>query len=189
MTAAHAGRRAALAGAVALAACSGEQRAPGSAGTDSAAPAAGAAGTTGAAPPGAPDSAGRPANACPHDGRWRPCSVAERLDRAGLVPRLDSANPAPRAPFFAVPATRFLLGRGAVHVFIYDDTARLARDLAAIDTVRVAPRGGSFDWDVPPTFVRSANLVGVLLTQNEHQIERVRLALEAGPPQRDPARP
>jgi hypothetical protein len=37
--------------------------------------------------------------------------------------------------------------------------------------------------------VRSANLVAVLLMQNEHQIERVRLALEAGPPQRNPDRP
>jgi hypothetical protein len=105
------------------------------------------------------------------------------------VPRVDSESPAPRAPFFSVPATRFLLGRGALHAFVYDDTSRMARDLAAIDTARVAPRGGSHAWEVPPTFIRSANLVAVLLTQNEHQIERVRLALEAGPPQRDPDRP
>jgi hypothetical protein len=114
--------------------------------------------------------------------------VIERLEQSGLVPRLDTAGPPARAPFLTAPATRVRLGRGAVQAYIYDDTAQLARDVAALDTVRVAPRGGTFDWEVPPTFVRSANLVAVLLTQNEHQIERVRLALEGGPPQPDPAR-
>jgi hypothetical protein len=133
----------------------------------------------------ASDPAARGA-ACPRDGRWRACSVAERLDQAGLVPRVDSEQPAPRVPFLAIPGTRFLLGRGALDVFVYEDSTRLARDVAKLDTVRVAPRGGEYAWEVPPTFVRSANMLAVLLTQNEHQIERVRLALEAGPPQRNP---
>jgi hypothetical protein len=115
--------------------------------------------------------------------------VVERLDQSGLVPRVDSAAPAPRVPFLAAPGRRIALGRGALLAFVYDDTARAARDVAALDTVRVAPRGQTYSWDVPPTLVRSANLVAVLLMQNEHQIERVRLALEAGPPQRNPDRP
>jgi len=169
-----------------LAACSGDSKAAG----DSAA----------AAPNGPPRPAGDAAaagrgalapdtSACPHDGRWRACSVVERLDQSGLVPRVDSAAPAPRVPFLAAPGRRIALGRGALLAFVYDDTARAARDVAALDTVRVAPRGESYSWDVPPTLVRSANLVAVLLMQNEHQIERVRLALEAGPPQRNPDRP
>jgi len=179
--------------ACALVACAGEERG-GSAASGVAPPAGPPAGSRGGATAGTGSAAaGRPAGigtpACPRDGRWRACSVVEALDQAGLVPRVDSANPAPRAPFLSVPATRIVLGRGAIHAFVYDDTARLARDVAALDTVRVAPRGGRFDWDVPPTFVRSANLVAVLLVTNEHQIERVRLALEAGPPQPDPARP
>jgi hypothetical protein len=188
VTRGRAGRAARLVGAAALAACSGDARAPagGGAGPAAAMPPAAPGGAAGAA--GRTGGSGGDPTACPHDGRWRACSVAERLERSGLVPRPDS-GPAPRVPFFSVPAARFRLGRGAVHAFIYDDTARLARDVAALDTVRVAPRGGRFDWDVPPTFVRSANLVAVLLTANEHQIERVRLALEAGPPQRDPDRP
>jgi hypothetical protein len=168
--------------AAALAGCSGEPRRdpPPAAGAPAAtAPAAGAA-------RGGGGGTGGGTAACPHDGRWRACSVVQRLDQAGLVPRVDS-EPAAPTPFFGVPATRYLLGRGALQAYVYDDTARLARDLAALDTARVAPRGGSFGWEVPPTFVRSANLVAVLLVQNEHQIERVRLALEAGPPQPDPA--
>lgn len=132
---------------------------------------------------------GRSRAACPHDGRWRACSVTERLDQAGLVPRADTA-PALRVPFLSGRDTVLRLGRGALHAFIYDDTARLARDVAALDTVRVAPRGGAFAWgDAPPTLVRSANLVAVLLTPNERQIERVQLALQAGPPQRNPDAP
>jgi hypothetical protein len=115
--------------------------------------------------------------------------VRERLDQAGLVPQVDSAAPPAPVPFLRAPATRFRLGRGELRAFVYDDTAALARDLAALDTVRVAPRGGQYAWgDAPPTFIRSGNLVAVLLTANEHQIERVQLALEAGPPQPDPAR-
>lgn len=115
--------------------------------------------------------------------------MAERLDQAGLVPRADTA-PVLRAPFLTGRDTVLRLGRGVLHAFVYDDTARLARDVAALDTVRVAPRGTAFVWgDAPPTLVRSANLVAVLLTANEHQIERVQLALQAGPPQRNPDAP
>lgn len=163
------------------AACSGR-----SGGADSAraatrtpvAPAATTSGDSGA--PGAP--------ACPHDGRWRACSVAERLEQSGLVPHRDTAPPLP-VPFLSAPDTVFRLGLGTVHAFVYADTARLARDVASMDTVRVAPRGGSFAWPAPPTFVRSANLVAVLLTPNARQVERVQLALGAGPPQRNPDRP
>lgn len=166
-----------------LVACSGR---PGAA--DSARAAA-----PGVAPPpvasaGAAESQGTGAPTCPHDGRWRACSVAERLEQAGLVPHRDTAPPL-AVPFLSAPDTVFRLGLGTVHAFLYADTARLARDVAALDTVRVAPRGGAFAWPAPPTFVRSANLVAVLLTPNARQIERVQLALGAGPPQRNPDRP
>jgi hypothetical protein len=175
----------ALVAAGALAACSGDPKAGG----DSAAVPNGPPRPAGDAAAAGRGAAGPDTSACPHDGRWRACSVVERLDQSGLVPRVDSAAPASRVPFLAAPGRRIALGRGALLAFVYDDTARAARDVAALDTVRVAPRGESYSWDVPPTLVRSANLVAVLLMQNEHQIERVRLALEAGPPQRNPDRP
>jgi hypothetical protein len=72
-----------------------------------------------------------------------------------------------------------------VRAFVYADTAQLARDVAGLDTARVAPRGGDFRWPVPPTFVRSANLIAVVLVANERQLERVQLAFERAP-QRNP---
>ncbi len=120
---------------------------------------------------------------CPHDGRWRVCSLVDRLDKAGLVPRVDTTAPAEHLAFLHAPGTVVHLGLGELHTFVYDDTAALARDVAGLDTVRVVPRGGTYAWSATPTFVRSANLLAVLLTPNERQIERIQLALEAGPPQ------
>ena len=69
-------------------------------------------------------------------------------------------------------------------MFIYADEASLARDVAKLDTVTVAPRGAANNWGGIPTFVRSANLVAVFLTDNATQAERLTLALTAGAPQR-----
>ena len=148
------------------------------------APSPGPAGATAAGPPvaGTVDAKG-----CLHDGRWRACGFVDRLERSGLVvrPQPDTI----RYDFLSVPGTAYALGRGDVQAFFYDDTTRLARDVAALDTVRVAPRGSSRHWDVPPTFVRSANLVAIVLSANEHLVERVQLALGAGAPQPEPPSP
>lgn len=99
------------------------------------------------------------------------------------MPHVDSSAPPEHLPFLHASGTIVHLGVGDLHTFIYDDPAALARDVAALDTVRVAPRGQPYAWSSTPTLVRSANLLAVLLTPNERQIERIQLALEAGPPQ------
>lgn len=125
---------------------------------------------------------------CLHDGRWRVCSLVDRLERSGLVipaPEADSA----RYEFLGVPGVRYKVRYGELQAFVYDDTARLARDVAALDTVHVSPKGTTRHWDAPVTFVRSGNLAVVLLTGNEHLVERVQLAVQAGPPQPNPDEP
>jgi hypothetical protein len=79
----------------------------------------------------------------------------------------------------------YALGRARLEVFIYPDEATLGRDVAKMDTVLAAPRGLTNDWEIPPRFMRSANLVAVLMTRNELQAERVTLAITAGAPQPD----
>lgn len=173
--------------ALAAGACGGGESAPGAAARPTAASAPVTPVTS--ATTGGPAGDTAPPGTCPHDGRWRRCSVAERLEQAGLAPRPDTVARAP-VPFLSAPDTAFRVALGTVRAFVYSDTARLARDLAGVDMARVAPRGGrDFDWPVRPTFVRSANLVAVILVTNERQLERVQLALEAGPPQRNPDRP
>jgi hypothetical protein len=108
--------------------------------------------------------------------------VVERLERSGLAPRFkDSVTRAS----FAVPGAVYRLGRAELELFLYEDTLRLKRDVAAMDTLRVAPAGQTGSWPVPPRLLRSGNLLGVLLTLNDRQAERVALALTAGAPQPD----
>lgn len=72
-----------------------------------------------------------------------------------------------------------------MEVFIYPSEAAVSADVAKIDTVFAVPRGTKSPWGmgVMPTFVRSANLAAVLLTDNATQAERFTLAITAGAPQ------
>jgi hypothetical protein len=75
------------------------------------------------------------------------------------------------------------LGHARLEVFVYPDEAALARDIAGIDTLTASPRGKPGAWETPPTFVRSANLAAVFLTDSPVQAERLTLAITAGAPQ------
>lgn len=77
----------------------------------------------------------------------------------------------------------YSLGQSRLEVFLYKTEADASRDIAALDTIRVAPKNKTVTWEVPPLLIRSANLSAVLLTQNARQAERASLALTAGPPQ------
>jgi hypothetical protein len=68
-------------------------------------------------------------------------------------------------------------------VFVYPSEAALAKDVASLDTLTASPRGRPTSWETPPTFVRSANLAAVLLTDSPVQAERLTLAITAGAPQ------
>jgi hypothetical protein len=122
---------------------------------------------------------------CPGTGAWALCSVMQRLDRAGLAPRLDSA-PADEAP---------LAQRGSlIHVGASDLEIYLFRDPDARHTAEKMLDGAKYvAYDAPltikqePTLIRSANLIAILHSRNDHQRERVADALTAGPPQ--PNRP
>jgi hypothetical protein len=105
------------------------------------------------------------------------------LGQSGFVVRRVTEE-APRRPGFSVPPVAYNLGRTRLEVFIYPSESALAADMARIDTVIAAPRGARNPWMMMPTFVRSANLAAVFLTDNPTQAERLTLALTAGAPQR-----
>jgi len=152
-------------------------------------------GSVSAAPTGAPTTAEAKAGAeakggaasaaplCPRTGQWALCSVERRLVQSGFViRRIDGAAPR-RAGFSVLPAV-YSLGRSRLEVFIYPNEATLAADVAKIDTVSAAPHGAKNPWPFfSPTFVRSANLAAVFLTDNATQAERLTLAITAGAPQ------
>jgi hypothetical protein len=119
---------------------------------------------------------------CPHDGKWALCAVVNRLRQAGFVVKpLDSAS-SRRKGFSVVPVV-YKLGQSRLEVFLYADSAAMAKDLMALDTVVAGPRGAPSQWgDVSPVLVRSANLAVVFLGSSPTQAERLALAITAGPP-------
>jgi hypothetical protein len=120
---------------------------------------------------------------CPRTGQWALCSVERRLIQSGFVLKRVNGAPPRRAGFSVLPAV-YTLGRSRLEVFIYPSEATLAADVARIDTATAAPRGVKNPWPFfSPTFVRSANLAAVFLTDNPTQAERLTLALTAGAPQ------
>src|SRR4051812_3556040 len=121
---------------------------------------------------------------CPRTGLWAQCSVETRLSQSGFVVRRvpDSTR---RRTGFSVTPIAYLLGRNRLDVFLYPTTDAVAREINGLDTALAGPKGRPNQWGVGvhPTFVRSANLIAVYLTDNPTQSERLSLALGAGAPQ------
>lgn len=123
------------------------------------------------------------ASFCPRTGRWALCNVEKRLEQSGFVVKRLEGESRQRAGFSVTPAV-YTLGRARLELFVYPDEAALARDIAKMDTVSVAPRGAANSWGMSPTFARSGNLAAVFLTPSAQQAERLTLAITAGAPQR-----
>jgi len=141
--------------------------------------------TAEASSPGTAASAGAAARetrapACPRTGHWIDCQVRERLIRSGLVPRdttreaLPTLGPSPHV---------YRLGRGGLAVYLFPDSAARASAASSLDTVKFvrAPRAPTMLSQA--TVIENDNLLGLLFSKNEQQIERVSDALTAGAPQ------
>ena len=119
--------------------------------------------------PAAPGATSNGPSDCPHTGRWAACSIERRLRQAGFVAKRINERAVRRSGFSVTPIS-YSLGRARLDVFIYDDTATLAREMAAIDATRA-------------TLIRSGNLAAVYTGDNPQQAERLTLAITAGAPQ------
>lgn len=117
---------------------------------------------------------------CAKTGHWIDCQVRERLTRSGLAPHdttreaLPSLGPAPVV---------YRLGRGGLAIYLFPDSTARARAASTLDTVKYvrAPRGLTILSQA--TVIENDNLLGLLFSKNEQQIERVSDALTAGAPQ------
>ena len=132
----------------------------------------------GASPPPALRSTGD--TGCVLTGAWRLCSVEDRLERAGLAPRLRADTI--RHAFMNVPGQLLLLGDSELQIFLYADSGAMRRDVMRLDTIRVGPPDMMVTWIASPTLITSNNLAAILLGGSERQVERVRNALTAGLP-------
>ena len=126
------------------------------------------------------DSSAKLDTACRGVGDWNDCNLEKRLESSGLAPR--RAQGSIRQPFLGVPGLVFNLGSAELQAYLYPDTLVLQRDLAKLDTVRVAPSTMQISWRKTPTLIHSNNLLAILLSDDETQVERVRNAITAGLP-------
>ena len=118
--------------------------------------------------------------ACPKTGHWADCHVRERLVRSGLVPR-DTTRDA--LPALGPSAAVLRLGRGALAVYLFDDSVSRSRAAARLDTVKYVRAPNPPTMISEATVIENDNLLALLFSKNEQQIERVSDALMAGPPQ------
>ena len=112
---------------------------------------------------------------------WAECSLERRLKQSGfVVKKLDEK---PERAGFKIKPVVYSLGASRLEVFFYPDEKAVTRELTAMDTIAVSPKGSPGTWPSTPTLIRSANLIAVLMSQNPRQAERVALTITAGPPQ------
>ena len=127
----------------------------------------------------APEAQVRPE--CPATGQWADCSVFERLDRAGLAPRRDSSDAS--EPPLTPKGLLYKVGTSDLEVYLYDDAAAREKEDAALDRTKYLEYQAPLTIKREPTLIRSANLIAILHSRNDHQRERVSDAITAGPPQ------
>jgi hypothetical protein len=120
---------------------------------------------------------------CVKVGLWSDCNVADRLERAGLIAR--RTDQPVRHDYLSVAGTAYRIGNDELQVFIYPSAEARERDSMRLDSTTAAPPGARRDWPSTPTLIVSNNLLAIMLSRREQQIERVQLALTAGLPSGD----
>ena len=106
--------------------------------------------------------------------------MRERLIRSGLVPH-DTSREA--LPTLGPSPHVYRIGRGGLAVYLFPDSAARARAASSLDTVKYVRAPGSPTMFSQATVIENDNLLGLLFSKNEQQIERVSDALTAGAPQ------
>lgn len=118
---------------------------------------------------------------CPATGQWARCSILERLERAGLAPRVDS-EPATEKRL-AQKGILVHVGRRDLELFIYPDSNARAAAEKKLDRADYVEAYAEPGINQEPTLIRSVNLLAILKSINGRQRERVSDAITAGPPQ------
>jgi hypothetical protein len=146
------------------------------------APVASAAAADSAAHAAAPVAAA-PGPQCPANGLWARCSVMYRLERSGLVPKVDSTAKPERV---SLRGEGFVIKIGrlaSLDVFLYPDSTSRIADERTLDRSDLVAPGAPQTIRRERTLIENANLVALLTSLNDHQRERVSDALTAGAPQ------
>ena len=129
-----------------------------------------------------PANSGTPG--CQPTGQWAQCSVMYSLERAGIAPKLDSADTKPEEQLLTGRMFAVKIGATArLEVYLYPDSAARIADERKLDRTRFVSDSGEQTIKRERTLIESANLVALLNSLNSHQRQRVADAITVGPPQ------
>jgi hypothetical protein len=120
-------------------------------------------------------------SSCLATGLWSECAVFERLDRAGLAPRRDSAVVS--EPPLTARGVLLRVGASELELYFYPDAKSREAEEAKLDRTKYVDYAAPLTIRHEPTLIHSANLIAILHSPNDHQRERVADAITAGPPQ------
>lgn len=120
---------------------------------------------------------------CPDDGLWKPCTLVERLTRAGYGAEEVEADTT-RVRFLSPPGVHYKVGKnGLLIAFYYVDSLTANAEWQRLDTLRLVPPADTvLPWPSAPSSVRTGNLIVAFFGTTAAQVERVGLALRAGLP-------
>ena len=130
-------------------------------------------------------AAGTGSSTCPGTGLWAECSIVYRLERSGLVPKVDSSATAQEKELAGRPLI-IKMGQGAtLEVYIYPDSSARIADGKKLDRSKLIDGEAQQTIERERTLIESVNVIGLLTSLSSHQRERVSDALMAGAPQPD----
>lgn len=119
-----------------------------------------------------------PGTVSPRSVQWDARQLVADLEGRGLQVRRTAALV--RQPFLGVPGVTLAVtdtsrsGADAeLQAYFYGDAVSATRDIAQLDTVRVAPPTMQITWRLPPRLITDNNLVVLLLTRDETLASRI----------------
>ncbi len=149
--------------------------------------ACGSSDTRAPAPPSTAGSTAARASAdegtCPNTGLWAKCSLLYRLQRSGLVPRVDSSATVNEKGLAGTPFVIRFSATSTMDVFLYPDSATRKADAVKLDRTNMVSDSASLTMMHEKTLIEAANVIAVLSSLNDQLRERVGNAILAGAPQ------
>jgi len=118
--------------------------------------------------------------------QWTVAEILQRLRSAGMPAELRGEV---RQPFLAVSGALISVPGGEVQIYLYGDAGAAGRDVARLDTNRVAPPNMMITWVAPPSLIWHNNMVAILLTRDARLRARIAQSLEPGAHKSVPAQP
>jgi hypothetical protein len=120
---------------------------------------------------------------CPNTGLWAKCSLLYRLQRSGLVPRVDSSATVEEKGLAGTPFVIRFSAASTMDVFLYPDSAARKAAGVKLDRTNMVSDSAPLTLRREKTLIETANVIAVLSSLNDQLRERVGNAILAGAPQ------